>query len=350
LRKLIVLAALGLGYLFFWPIDMDPQARDMPRAIERAQVNNVLSQANRISLPNGGHGPEDIAVIGDTVYTTEAAGALYHLEGNALVKIDDLGGRPLGLHAGTDGKSIIIADSYRGIMRWGKQGGLSLIADEVNGEPIIYANQLDVASDGSIYFSNSSDRFDPSKQGGTLPTSVMTIWEQSETGYVARINPDGTAQKLVEGFVYTNGLALSPQEDFLLIAETGQARTLKLWLSGARAGEMDVLIDNLPSYPDNLEAVGDGSYWVGFASPRSPMEFLMPYPFIRKIIWRLGPMVRPAPIRHGQIMRFDGDGAQLEILDEDQGHLGITTGAKPVGDRLYVTSLDGRALGWLPLE
>jgi sugar lactone lactonase YvrE len=206
-----------------------------------------------------------------------------------------------------------------------------------------------VARDGTIYFSNSSDRFDPETMGGTKPTSVLTVWEQSDTGYVARRTPDGTVEKIATGFVYTNGVALSPDEDFLLINETGRARVHRLWLTGPNAGQQELFLGNLPGYPDNLEAQGDGTFWLAFASPRVPSEVLMPYPFLRKVLWRLGPKVRPAPIHRGMIMQFDADGNILRTLQDPAGGLGITTGGRIVGDQLYVMTLDSDSFARLPV-
>ncbi|MBO9444392.1 SMP-30/gluconolactonase/LRE family protein [Ruegeria sp. R14_0] len=348
MRIVLGLLIVGLAYLVFWPVPVQPVVWDPPEAPgftgEYAE-NNALDGLELISLPDGQIGPEDIAIIPDgTVFTTSLSGALFQIDGDEPVKVDDLGGRPLGLKAGPEG-ALYIADSFRGIMRWTGPGTLETVISEIDGAPVIYANQLDVAQDGTIYFSNSSDRFDPETMGGTKPTSVLTIWEQSDTGYVARHSPDGTAEKLAEGFVYTNGVALSPDEDFLLIAETGQARVHKLWLTGPKAGQQEVLLDNLPGYPDNIEAQGDGTYWMAFASPRVPTEALMPYPFLRKVLWRLGPMVRPAPIHRGMIIQFDGEGTILQNLQDPDGRVGITTGGKVAGDQLYVTTLDSPWFG-----
>ncbi len=352
MRYILALVLIGLAYLVFWPVPVDPVAYEPPEPpgfTGDFAENNYLDTAQLISLPAGEIGPEDIAVMpDDAVYTTGQSGALYRIDGDQPAEVDQLGGRPLGLRAGPDG-AIYIADSFRGLMRWAGPGTLETLVSEIDGAPIIYANNLDVAQDGTVYFSNSSNRFDPETMGGTKPTSVMTIWEQSPTGYVARYSPDGTAEKIAEGFVYTNGIALSPDEDFLLIAETGRARVHKLWLVGPKAGAQEVLLDNLPGYPDNIKAQGDGTYWMAFASPRVPAEKLMPYPFLRKVIWRLGPKVRPAPIHRGMLVQFDGDGIILRTLQDPQGRLGITTAGQAAGDQFYVMTLDSPWFGRMPI-
>ncbi len=351
-RALLGLFLTGLLYLLFWPVPVEPIAFEPQKPqgfVGKYAENQELHNAGVFMLPPDEIGPEDLAVMPDgKIYTTSLSGTLYRIDGVQPEKVDQLDGRPLGLKAGPDG-ALYIADSFRGIMRWNGPGTLEPVASEIDGEPIVYANQLDLARDGTIYFSNSSDRFDPETMGGTKPTSILTIWEQSDTGYVGRVLPDGHVEKLVSGFVYTNGVALSPDEDYLLISETGRARIHRFWLKGDRQGELEVFLDNLPGYPDNLEAQGDGTYWLAFASPRVPSEALMPYPFLRKIVWRLGPSVRPAPIHRGMLVHFDGEGNILRTVQDPEGRLGITTGGKVVNDILFVMTLDSPFYARLPL-
>lgn len=338
---------IGLGYILMAPVPVDPVAYYPPKdqgLTGAFEPTGSLSGARAVALPAGQVGPEDLAVLPDgRIYTADQAGNLYLSDGRHVTLVAALGGRPLGLDLGADG-ALYIADSFRGLMRW-QDGVLEPLVETVAGQPLVYANQLDVGRDGTVYFSNSSDRFDPETMGGTKPTSVLTIWEQSPSGYVARRDVDGSVRKIAEGFVYTNGVALSPGEDFLLIAETGKARIHKLWLRGDKVGTQEVLLDNLPGYPDNIEPMGDGTYWVGFASPRVPAEALMPYPFLREVVWRLGPWVRPAPIEHGVLVHFDGAGQVLAVLEDADAVFGITTGGRVVGENLYIMNLEGGAFG-----
>lgn len=347
-KAFLAVFALGLGYLTLWPVPLTPEVYEplkAPAFTGDFESNDAMAALELVLLPDGAVGPEDLAVMPDgTVYTTDLAGKLYRIDGEVPELIEDLEGRPLGLKAGPDG-ALYIADSYRGILRWTGPGRLETLVSEVAGAPLIYANQLDIARDGTIYFSNSSDRFDPELLGGTKPTSVMTVWEQSNSGYVARRLPDGTVEKIADGFVYTNGVALSQAEDFLLINETGRARVHKLWLTGEKAGERELFLGNLPGYPDNLERQGDGTFWLAFASPRLPSEKLMPYPFLRKVTWRLGDLVRPAPVHRGMVIQFDENGNILRNLQDPSGRFGVTTSALQVGAQFYVMSLDGRGFG-----
>ena len=343
--------ANGLAYLLLWPVPLSPERYDPlpdPGLVGEFAPNKKLAPAERLYLPEHADGPEDIAVLDGEIYTADVNGGLFRLSGTNFEKVAELGGRPLGLDEGPDG-ALYIADSFRGLLRWSPSGGVEVLASEIDGSPVVYANQVAVASDGTVYFSNSSDRFDPETMGGTKPTSVMTIFEQSRTGYVARWSEDSGAEKIAEGFVYTNGLALSDEEEFLLIAETGRARIHRLWLTGDKSGEIEPFLENLPAYPDNIESGDDGTFWIAFASPRVKAEALMPYPFLRKILWRLGPAVRPAPIAHGIVAQVDAEGAFLDVLQDSDGELGITSGARAVENNLYIGLLEGGFAARLPL-
>lgn len=348
----VMLAIIGIAYLLLWPVPLEPEKYEPlpdPGLVGPFAPNQQLALAERLYLPDDADGPEDIAVLDGAIYTADANGGLFRLAGSRFEKVAVLEGRPLGLDEGPDG-ALYIADSFRGLMRWSPEDGLESLVSEIDGSPVVYANQVAVATDGTVYFSNSSDRFDPETMGGTKLTSVMTVFEQSGTGYVARRSPDGHVEKIAEGFVYTNGLALSRDEDFLLIAESGRAAIHRLWLSGDNKGQIEPFLENLPAYPDNIEPGDDGSFWVAFASPRVPAEALMPHPFLRKILWRLGPSVRPAPITHGIIAQFDAEGSLMRVLQDSDGELGITSGARVVDDYLYIGLLEGNFAARLQLK
>ena len=352
LRIAMLSITIGLVYLLLWPVPLKPEKYEPspdPGLVGKFAPNQELALAERLYLPEDADGPEDIAVLDGEIYTADVNGNLFRLSGSRFEKVAELDGRPLGLDEGPDG-ALYIADSFRGIMRWSKEDGLESIVSEIDGSPVVYANQVAVATDGTVYFSNSSNRFDPETMGGTKPTSIMTIFEQSRTGYVGRWSTDGRVEKIADGFVYTNGLALSRDEDFLLIAETGRAAIHRLWLSGNKKGRVEPFLENLPAYPDNIESAEDGTFWVAFASPRVPAEALMPYPFLRKIVWRLGPTVRPGPIVHGIVAQFDADGSFIRVLQDSDGELGITTGARVVEDYLYIGLLEGGFAARLHLD
>ncbi|WP_316016038.1 SMP-30/gluconolactonase/LRE family protein [Roseobacter sp. HKCCA0434] len=339
-----VLAALGIWYLGFSDTGIEPVAYEVsedPGFTGRFAPNERLAVVEILDMGEE-HGPEDIAVDADgTAWVTSEESGLWRLADRQIERVGRLGGRPLGLEFGADG-GLYIADSYLGLLRWTEEGGSEVLADEYDGHPIRYANQVAPADDGSVYFSVSTTRHDPEALGGTLPSSVIDLWEHRTTGHVLRWR-EGALDQVARGFSFANGIALTPEEDALLIAETGSYR---IWRLDLASGERRVIVDALPGFPDNIQAQGDGTYWVGLVSPRRPIaDRLAGYPFVRDVVWRLPEAVRPAPVHHGILMRIDGEGEILDVLQAPQGEYSLVTGGVVIGETLYVTSLGADGVG-----
>nr|XP_010904618.1 protein STRICTOSIDINE SYNTHASE-LIKE 10-like [Elaeis guineensis] len=66
---------------------------------------------------------------------------------------------------------------------------------------------------------------------------------------------------LIRSLAFPNGLAISNDNTFLLIAETSTCRVLKYWLQGPRTGTFKVFAE-LPGYPDNIKRNPRGEFWV----------------------------------------------------------------------------------------
>ena len=73
---------------------------------------------------------------------------------------------------------------------------------------------------------------------------------------------------MVDSLFFTNGVALSPDEDFVLVAEKSQYQIARFWLKGERKGGIEVFADNLPGFPDGIMGNGEGNYWVTLVHPR----------------------------------------------------------------------------------
>lgn len=59
-----------------------------------------------------------------------------------------------------------------------------------------------------------------------------------------------------------NGVTLAKDESFITIAETNLLRVIKYWLTGPRAGNTDVLISNLPGFPDGMSTAPNGDFLI----------------------------------------------------------------------------------------
>lgn len=90
---------------------------------------------------------------------------------------------------------------------------------------------------------------------------------------------------------FANGVALSPDEEFVVVAETHGSRIQKYYLKGEKKGQAEVFVDGLPGIPDNVTPDEDG-LWIALvvsADPENPMlpQSLARLPYARKFLVRL---------------------------------------------------------------
>ncbi len=136
-----------------------------------------------------------------------------------------------------------------------------------------------------------------------------------------------------------------------MVAETGAYRLRRLWLSGDRTGRDDVLVDNLPGFPDNISTGAGGPIWVALASPRDPrLDLLHPRPpVLRRIAWALPQRLLPEQ-RTVWILAVDGSGEVVHDLQDRQPGYHMVTGVREHDGRLYLGSLAERSIAVLDLR
>ena len=57
---------------------------------------------------------------------------------------------------------------------------------------------------------------------------------------------------VLDGLAFANGVALAADESYVAVAETGARTVVRWWLTGPKAGTRDLLVGDLPGYPDNI--------------------------------------------------------------------------------------------------
>ena len=337
------------GYLVFWPVEVDPVAWQAPENLGYSgdfEKNQQLSQINRIEL-EGDIGPEDLALSNDgNVYFALLSGDIKFLDNQGQIQSwVNTGGRPLGIEFDQQG-NLLVADAFKGLLSISPKGEITTLVKSVDGIDINYADDVDVASNGNIYFSDASSKFH-AKEFGTYGASLLDINEHGGHGRIIEYNPETkTSTVLVQGVNFANGVTLSHDEQFVLFNETGTYRVMRLVLNGDQRGQLAVVIDNLPSFPDNIARGSNGVYWLGLVSPRSkPLDMLSNSPSLRKVIQRLPEFLRPKAQHYGHIIAINDAGEVVFNLQDPKGIYGHTTGALEVNDKLYVSSLHDTALG-----
>lgn len=365
MKKTLLLAGLVLlgliAYLLFWPVPISPQKWDAPLDqgfTGKFEVNDRLAGLERLTLGEF-HGPEDIVLAiedgHEIVYTSSQDGVIIRVDtvANTSSVFAETGGVPLGMERDAQG-NFIVADAYRGLLSISPAGEVTTLTDTFDGQPIVYADDLDIAQSGIIYFSDASTKFGAEAAGSTLAASLLEISEHGKTGRFLSFDPaTGETALVADGFNFSNGVAMCPDDACILVAETGTYSIHKIYVAGPRQGETETLIDNLPGFPDNINRGGvvDGkqTYWVGLAAPRSPaLDAAANRPFLRALSFRLPEAFRISAGGYGCIFQIDEDGNILQTLQDPEAAYPITTGAVEGEGWLYVTSLESPDLGRLP--
>lgn len=341
--------ALLAAYLLLWPVPIAPVAWDAPYNfgyIGAYTPNQDLADLTEIDLvPH--HGPEDIVALADgrlLTATQEGYILAVNPETGAVDVLADTGGVPLGLEMDPTSGRLIVADAHKGLVSVGLDGSVEILTDTVDGTPILYADDLDIADDGVIYFSDASTKFGAEASGSTMAGSLLELMESKGTGRLLAYDPATQATRVVaDGFVFSNGIAIAPDGD-ILMAVTGRYQVLKI---NPETGAQRVLIDNLPGFPDNINRGPDGTFFVGIVSPRSEwLDKNSGNVRARKIAMRLPAFMRPQAQPYGLVLQINADGQVFRTWHDPDGTYLTPTGAVVVGNRMYITSLLSPTLGY----
>ena len=221
-----------------------------------------------------------------------------------------------------------------------------------DGVPIRYANDVDVAANGKIYFSDASIKFGAKEWGGTYEASLLDLMEHGGHGRLLVFDiADGKTKTLLDGLNFANGVAVSHDQTYVLINETGNYRVMRYWLTGVKKGKAEPFVEGLPGFPDNISRGFDGLYWVAFASPRNALlDSLSDKPFLRKVIQRMPAFIRPKAVAYGHIISIDGHGKVVNDLQDSSGIYPINTSVTETKDYLYVGNLVSPVIGRLPKQ
>ncbi|XP_031676690.1 adipocyte plasma membrane-associated protein [Oncorhynchus kisutch] len=369
---LVVLLSVAVGvYLLPSPINPQPYIfKGPPPLLEGPLAVNTRLQNGRRLFTGQLHGPESFTADQEgNVYTGTVDGKLWRIHQETLTLITHMGqdlqecgsrtdyepvcGRPHGVRLDSGGQ-LIVADSYFGLFSVDPQTGhKTLLLDSktgADGVPFAFLNGLEISSQtGIIYFTDSSSRW------GRRHVKLEVI-ETNALGRLLTFDPvSGRVGVLLDGLYMPNGIALSPDESFLLLAETSIGCILRYWLKGPKAGTKEVIMNNMPGYPDNIRLSDRGTFLVGLTTTRFRklmppfLDLIGPYPAVKRFLAKVVPlswynMLLP---RYGLVLELDGEGEVLGSLHDPTGSL--TWAVSDVFShqgRLYLGSTD---LPFLPV-
>jgi sugar lactone lactonase YvrE len=314
LLALLVIVLITIVYLLVAPVPIDPVAWTPPEApalTGQYEQNSRLAPVQRLSLDDG-HAPEDVALDREgRIYAGFEDGRIVQLQadGKNPRLFANTQGRPLGLIFDDSG-NLIIADANNGLLLVDKAGVVQVLATESDGAKFGCLNDLDVAADGTIYFTEASSKF-------PMFQFTADILEHRPNGRLLAYDPKTQRTRTIfKGIYFANGVAVSPDQSFVLVAETGRYRVNRIWLNGPRQGQSEVFIDNLPGFPDGILSNHKDKFWLAIVTPRDHVldTILLPHPFLRKVVFRLPKFLQPAPKRYSFVLGLDLNGKVVDNL------------------------------------
>jgi gluconolactonase len=161
------------------------------------------------------------------------------------------------------GRLVTCEHGMRRVTRTEPDGSITVLADNYRGKRLNSPNDVVVKSDGSIWFT------DP-------PYGILSAYEggksESELGacYVFRLDPaDGSLGIVADDFVKPNGIAFSPDEKTLYVADTGASHDpggphhIRAFAveGGAPLGKSRVFAEINPGLADGFRLDTDGNLW-----------------------------------------------------------------------------------------
>ncbi len=336
LAVLVVLIGLS-AYLLLWPVPIAPAVyvpSDNPGMTGVFAPNELLSGAKHIT-PGIGVGPEDVTKGPDGLfYTGLEDGRIirFQPDGSSPETFVSTGGRPLGMQFNAHG-NLVVADGGRGLLSIAPDGTITVLTDNLNGKRFIFVDDLDIAADGTVWFSDASQRFSGNDY-------VLDGWETRPTGRLLSYDPRTRKTTVhMESLMFANGVALGPEEQYVLVNETIGSRIWRLWLAGSRAGEREVFLE-LPGYPDNLSHNGRDFFWVALHTPRNNRaERLWSTTLLRKVIFRTPLRLLTDPARlHGWVIGVNAEGEVVQNLQDADGGYNSITSVNEFDNMLYLGS------------
>jgi len=328
-----------LLYSFAWPVSIDPvawQPQPVPALEGDFAANRVLQGMELFATPNG-HGPEDVAVDAEgRIYVGVDEGQIlrYAADGSDPQLFADTGGRPLGLDFDRDG-NLIVADAFKGLLSVDPSGAIEVLCTEAGSQPFAFTDDVDVDSQNVAWFSDASYKWDQHQV-------MHEALESRPNGRLLKYDiSTGECSVVLSELFFANGVAVSPDESYVLVNETMRYRTKRVYVRGPRAGQVDVFIDNLPGFPDGISTGVDGIFWLAIYAPRNPLlDAAGPSPWLRRVIHRIPAALQPKPRRHPFVLGLDASGRVVyNLQDADSVNFSKSTSAEQVGDWLFIGSL-----------
>jgi len=274
-----------------------------PQSLVGALESNELLK-NPVKLFEGKlPGPEHLMTRDGAIFTALGNGEVVKIVGDKITVLGKFGklcyegnprfvcGRPLGMSFDTISENIIVLDTTDGVFELNIKNGekKQFVSDKTvigstDARPVKFFNSVTVAKNGDIYFTDSTSDFGVDK--------VLNSFIANPSGRLIHYSrKSGKLTVLVDKLWFANGVALSPEEDFILVCDLLRSKIMKVWLKSDKAGKVETFIEGLPGTPDNLTPDENGFYAALALTNDSESPYILqslaPMPRLRKFCARI---------------------------------------------------------------
>jgi sugar lactone lactonase YvrE len=271
-----------------------------PRALDpKVGPKNRLTGAQKL-FEGEINAPEGFDTYNGQLYTGVHGGYVLRIEDDRMVPIVKFGkkcdgiwqehicGRPLGLKFDKKG-NLYVVDAYYGIFKVNVETreykNIVNASKPIEGKVPRIPNSVDTAENGDLYWTDSDTDF--------YLYDLAILFLSNPSGRLIRYNAATKENEvLMRNLAFANGVMLSDDESFVIVAESMASRIMKYNLKGPKAGKYEIFIDGLPGLPDNIHSDGQGGFLVTLivaVGPENPqlVQSLAPHPYLRKMLVRL---------------------------------------------------------------
>ena len=153
------------------------------------------------------------------------------------------------------GRLVTCEHLARRVTRTEHDGSLTVLADRYDGHPFNAPNDVAVAPDGAVWFTDPGygllSDYEGRKAEPALPTAVY------------RVDPDTTdVERVLDDLDRPNGLCFSPDGARLYVVDSGAPRSVRVYdTSSGRPTGGRVFADMAPGTADGVRCAADGTLW-----------------------------------------------------------------------------------------
>ncbi len=162
-----------------------------------------------------------------------------------------------------EGRQISCEHGGRRVVRYNSDGSETVIADSFEGKRLNSPNDVVVAADNSIWFTDPPYGIRGNYEGSSAESELVNA--------VYRVDRNsGRISKVTDEISAPNGLCFSPDQGKLYVADTGEGREIKVWdldgdrlRNGRRHAQLTLPGAGTITSADGIRCDVDGNIWAG---------------------------------------------------------------------------------------